>query len=78
MLKKFISIKNVGRFFSSGAPGNPELAKHVTVLGANGYGKTTLCAVTVLGAAAFCYLVSSLFGVPDGYSNLRLPVAARK
>ncbi len=45
MLKKIIAIKNVGRFRSSAAPGNPQLAKHTLILGANGYGKTTLCAV---------------------------------
>jgi len=45
MLKKFISIKNVGRFRNSAASGNPQLAKHTFIVGANGYGKTTLCAV---------------------------------
>jgi len=45
MLKKIISIKNVGRFRNSAASGNPQLAKHTFVAGANGYGKTTLCAV---------------------------------
>lgn len=45
MLKKFIAIKNVGRFKSSAAPGNRQLAKHTLISGANGYGKTTLCAI---------------------------------
>lgn len=45
MLKKIIGIKNVGRFRNSAAPGNPQLAKHTFIAGANGYGKTTLCAV---------------------------------
>lgn len=45
MLKKIIAVKNVGRFHSSAAPGNPQLAKHTLIVGANGYGKTTLCAV---------------------------------
>src|SRR5260370_23580753 len=45
MLKKIISIKNVGRFRNSGAPGNRELARHTFIVGANGYGKTTICAV---------------------------------
>jgi wobble nucleotide-excising tRNase len=45
VLKKIISVKNVGRFRNSAAPGNPQLAKHTFILGANGYGKTTLCAV---------------------------------
>lgn len=45
MLKKIIAIRNVGRFRNSAAPGNPQLAKHTFIAGANGYGKTTLCAV---------------------------------
>ena len=45
MLKKIISIKNVGRFRNSAASGNPQLAKYTFVTGANGYGKTTLCAI---------------------------------
>lgn len=45
MLKKIITIKNVGRFRNSAAPGNPQLAKHTFIVGANGFGKTTLCAV---------------------------------
>lgn len=45
MLRKIIGIKNVGRFRNSAAPGTPQLAKHTFIAGANGYGKTTLCAV---------------------------------
>lgn len=45
MLKKIIAIKNVGRFRNSAVSGNPQLAKHSLIVGANGYGKTTLCAV---------------------------------
>lgn len=45
MLKKIIAIKNVGRFRNSAAAGNPALAKHTLIVGANGFGKTTLCAV---------------------------------
>lgn len=45
MLRKIIAIRNIGRFKNSAAPGNPELAKHTLIVGANGYGKTTLCAV---------------------------------
>ena len=45
MLKKIIAIKNVGRFRNSAASGNAQLAKHTLILGANGYGKTTICAV---------------------------------
>ncbi|RUV67801.1 hypothetical protein EOA78_28995, partial [Mesorhizobium sp. M5C.F.Cr.IN.023.01.1.1] len=35
----------VGRYRNSAASGNPQLAKHTFIAGANGYGKTTLCAV---------------------------------
>jgi wobble nucleotide-excising tRNase len=45
MLKKIISIKNVGRFRNSAASGNPQLAKRTLIVGANGFGKTTICAV---------------------------------
>ena len=45
MLRKFVSIKNVGRFRNSAATGNPELARYTLIVGANGFGKTTLCAV---------------------------------
>lgn len=45
MLRKIISIKNVGRFRNSAAPGNPELLPYTLIVGANGLGKTTLCAV---------------------------------
>jgi wobble nucleotide-excising tRNase len=45
MLTKFISIKNVGRFRNSAATPNPQLSKHTFIAGANGSGKTTICAV---------------------------------
>lgn len=45
MLKKIIGIKNVGRFKNSAGTPNPQLAKHTFIVGANGFGKTTLCAV---------------------------------
>jgi wobble nucleotide-excising tRNase len=45
MLTKIISIKNVGRFRQSASAGVPQLLRNVLVLGANGFGKTTLCAV---------------------------------
>ena len=45
MLQKIISIRNVGRFRNSAAPGNPELSPYTLIVGANGFGKTTLCAV---------------------------------
>ncbi len=45
MLTKIISIKNVGRFRQSAGPVVPQLLRNVLVLGANGFGKTTLCAI---------------------------------
>jgi wobble nucleotide-excising tRNase len=45
MLSKFISIKNVGRFRNSAGTPNPQLAKHTFIAGANGFGKSTICAV---------------------------------
>ena len=45
MLKKIISVKSVGRFRNSAMSGNPQLAKHTYVVGANGFGKTTLCSI---------------------------------
>ena len=45
MLKKIISISNVGRFVSSALPGTPPCAKYTQIFGANGYGKTTICAI---------------------------------
>ncbi|MGB4101452.1 MAG: AAA family ATPase [Alphaproteobacteria bacterium] len=45
MLKKIVTIKNVGRFRNSAAAGVPEFAKHSFIFGANGHGKTTICAI---------------------------------
>jgi len=45
MLRKIISIKNVGRFLSYGAAGDVELKRHNLVFAENGRGKTTLCAI---------------------------------
>jgi wobble nucleotide-excising tRNase len=45
MLSKIIAIKNVGRLRNSAGTPNPQLAKHTFIAGANGFGKTTLCAV---------------------------------
>ena len=45
MLNKIISVKNVGRFRQSAGPTVPQLLRNVLVLGANGFGKTTLCAI---------------------------------
>jgi wobble nucleotide-excising tRNase len=45
VIRKFIAIKNVGRYRNSAYTPNPQLAKYVLILGANGHGKTTLCDV---------------------------------
>ena len=45
MLKKFIAIKNVGRFRNSGAHGDIEFRKLSLVYSENGRGKTTLCSI---------------------------------
>lgn len=45
MLRKIISIKNVGRFLGYGAAGDVELKRHNLVFAENGRGKTTLCAI---------------------------------
>src|SRR5260370_30678671 len=45
MLKKFITIKNVGKFRNCGAAGDIEFRKLSLVYAENGRGKTTLCAI---------------------------------
>jgi wobble nucleotide-excising tRNase len=45
MLKKIIGIKNVGRFRNSTGTPNPQFGKYTFITGANGFGKTTICAV---------------------------------
>jgi len=45
MLKKFIAVRNVGRFISSAMAGVPACLKTTLVVGGNGFGKTTLCSV---------------------------------
>ena len=45
MLRKFISIKNVGRFVNSNATGDVELKRYNLIFAENGRGKTTLCAI---------------------------------
>jgi wobble nucleotide-excising tRNase len=45
MLRKIVSVKNVGKFLNSAAGGDTALAKRTLIIGANGFGKTTLCAV---------------------------------
>lgn len=44
-LRKFITIKDVGRFHSYGATGDVTLKRYNLVFAENGRGKTTLCAI---------------------------------
>ena len=45
MLKKLVTIKNVGRFKSFNAIGDVELKRHSLFFAENGRGKTTICAI---------------------------------
>ena len=45
MLRKIVSIKNVGRFQNYGAAGDVELKHYTLFFAENGRGKTTLCAI---------------------------------
>ena len=45
MLKKLVTIKNVGRFESFNAIGDVELKRHSLLFAENGRGKTTICAI---------------------------------
>ena len=45
MLSKIVAIKNIGRFRSYTASGNVKLKRNTIILGGNGHGKTTLCAI---------------------------------
>jgi len=45
MIRKIISIKNVGRFLNYGASHDVELKLYNLVFAENGRGKTTLCAI---------------------------------
>jgi wobble nucleotide-excising tRNase len=45
MLRKLISIRNVGRFLNYSAAGDVELKRYSLVFAENGRGKTTLCAI---------------------------------
>lgn len=45
MLRKIISIKNVGRFQDSACGGDITFARNTLIYGANGFGKSTLCAI---------------------------------
>jgi wobble nucleotide-excising tRNase len=45
MLRKIVSIKNVGRFQNYGAAGDVDLKRYTLFFAENGRGKTTLCAI---------------------------------
>ncbi len=45
MLKKIVSVNNIGKFRKSAAGGDTAFAERTLIVGANGFGKTTLCAV---------------------------------
>jgi wobble nucleotide-excising tRNase len=45
MIKKIVSIKNVGRFVRYGASGDVEFKRYNLIFAENGRGKTTLCAI---------------------------------
>ncbi len=45
MLKKFVSIKNVGRFLDFRASGDSTFKRYNLIFAENGRGKTTLCAI---------------------------------
>ncbi len=70
MLKKIIAIKNVGCYRNSAASGNPQLAKHTFIIGANGFGKTTFCAVlrSLQTGMAFYVLGRKTLGVVEPQS----------
>ena len=43
MIKKFVTIKNIGKFKNCNASGDVELKKLNVIYAENGRGKTTLC-----------------------------------
>ena len=45
MLKKLVTIKNVGRFKGFNASGDVELKRHSLLFAENGRGKTTICTI---------------------------------
>ena len=45
VLKKIVHIHNVGQFYNYSAVGDTTLSRYSLIMGANGYGKTTLCAI---------------------------------
>lgn len=67
MLKKFVTIQNVGRFWKYGAAGNVELKRYSVISAENGRGKTTLCAIlrSLQSGVAAHVLGRQTLGSPD-------------
>jgi wobble nucleotide-excising tRNase len=67
MLKKFVTIKNVGRFLKYGAAGDVELKRYSLIFAENGRGKTTLCAIlrSLQSGVAAHVLGRRTLGSPD-------------
>ncbi len=67
MLRKFVTIKNVGRFSDFGARGDVELKRYNLIFAENGRGKTTLCALlrSLQSGDGAHVLGRSTLGAPD-------------
>jgi len=67
MLRKIISIKNVGRFLNYSASGDVELKRYNLIFAENGRGKTTFCAIlrSLQSGEAVHVLGRATLGTPD-------------
>ncbi|OFW18282.1 MAG: hypothetical protein A3H97_24025 [Acidobacteria bacterium RIFCSPLOWO2_02_FULL_65_29] len=76
MLKKIISIKNVGRFLNYSAAGDVELKRYTVMFAENGRGKTTLCAVlrSLQSGDAAHVLGRTTLGTTDGAPEIMILV----
>lgn len=75
MLKKFIALKNIGRFRDCKPPGNVELRRLTLIFAPNGHGKTTLCDVLrslQSGRADYIRGRTTLGGTGDPEAQIRL------
>lgn len=73
MLRKIISIRNIGRFPNYSASGDVELKRYTLIFAENGRGKTTLCAVLrslQSGEAAYALGRTTLGG--DGAPEIKV------
>lgn len=70
MLAKFVAIKNVGRYRNSATSPNPQIARHTFIAGANGFGKSTICAILrSLHTGEVDHIIGrKTLGVADGQS----------